>query len=66
MLFKRLVGTPRLLADKGHDANSIRQELRLSGLIPVIPGRINRKRKIVYDKRPYRERHLIENAFCRI
>ena len=34
--------------------------------MPVIPGRINRKRKIAYDRTRYRDRHLIENAFCRI
>ena len=32
----------------------------------MIPGRSNRKRKIVYGKMRYRDRHLIENAFCRI
>ena len=35
--------------------------------MPVIPGRITRKRKVVaYDRRRYRDRHLIENAFCRL
>jgi len=35
------------------------------GAGPVIPGRINRKRRIAYDTRRYRDRdrHLIENAF---
>lgn len=61
-----MAGARRLLADKGYDANAIRKELRQSGVIPVIPGRSNRKRKIVYDRQRYRERHLIENAFCRI
>jgi len=28
------------------------------------PGRRNRKRAIPYDKQRYRDRHLIENAFC--
>jgi transposase len=32
----------------------------------VIPGRQNRKRTIRYDKQRYRQRHLIENAFCRL
>ena len=32
----------------------------------MIPGRINRKRKISYDKSHYRDRHRIENAFCRL
>lgn len=66
LLFNRLAGARRLLADKAYDANTIRRELRQSGVIPIIPERINRKRKIVYDKQRYRERHLIENAFCRI
>ena len=34
--------------------------------VPVIPGRNNRKRKVIYDKARYRERHLVENAFCRL
>ncbi len=33
--------------------------------VPVIPERINRKRTIAYDARRYRDRHPIENAFCR-
>lgn len=32
----------------------------------MIPGRCNRKRKIVFDKATYRERHRVENAFCDI
>ncbi len=40
--------------------------LRASNTVPVIPGRRNRKRTIVYDKRRYRDRHLIENACCRL
>jgi len=34
--------------------------------VRVIPGRITRKRQIIYDKEGYRERHRIENAFCRL
>ena len=55
-----------LLADKGYDANLLRRQLRQAGTVPVIPGRSNRKRKIRYDKTRYKDRHLIENAFCRI
>lgn len=55
-----------VLGDKGYDADSLRRSLRQAGAVPVIPGRANRKRKIVYDKSRYRERHLIENAFCRL
>jgi transposase len=55
-----------LLGDKGYDANRLRKALRENGTSPVIPGRRNRKRAIRYDQERYRERHLIENAFCRI
>jgi transposase len=34
--------------------------------VPVIPGRSTLKRRIVFDQARYRERHRIENAFCRI
>jgi transposase len=55
-----------LLGDKGHDANSLRKTLRENGTSPVIPGRRNRKRTIRCDQQRYRDRHLIENAFCRL
>ena len=55
-----------LIADKAYDANALRKSLRSRGAVPVIPGRSNRKKAIRYDKARYRERHLIENAFCRL
>ena len=55
-----------LLGDKGYDADALRRALREVGATPVIPGRRNRKRAILYDKRRYRDRHLVENAFCRL
>ncbi len=61
-----LNGAKRLIADKGYDANAFRMSLRNVGAPPVIPGRSNRKRMISYDKDRYRERHLVENAFCRL
>jgi len=61
-----LNGAKRLIADKGYDANALRTRLRGLGAAPVIPGRCNRKKKIAYDRDRYRERHLVENAFCRL
>ena len=55
-----------ILADKGYDADALRRTLRQAGAVPVIPGRITRTKKIAYDKGRYRDRHLIENAFCRL
>lgn len=66
LLLPRAVGARYLLADKGYDANAIRKTLRTAGAVPVIPGRITRKRKIAYDKARYRDRHRIENTFCRL
>lgn len=66
VLLERANGMRYLLGDKGYDADQLRRVLRKTGTIPVIPGRRNRKRAIRYDKQRYRERHLVENAFCRL
>lgn len=66
LLSRGLRGAKHLIADKGYDANAFRKALREQGTRPVIPGRSNRKRKITYDKARYRDRHLVENAFCRL
>ena len=55
-----------LLADKAYDADHLRRSLRDAKVVPVIPGRRNRKRAIRYDKQHYCARHLVENAFCRL
>jgi len=55
-----------LIADKGYDADALRTALASDGVTPVIPGRRSRKRRVRHDKRRYRDRHLIENAFCRL
>jgi transposase len=65
-LLARLGRTRYVLADKGYDADALRRSLRQAGTVPVIPGRRSRKRAIRYDKQRYRDRHLIENAFCRL
>jgi transposase len=44
----------------------LRTRLKASGAIPVIPGRINRRRAIQYDRRRYRDRWRIEATFCRL
>lgn len=65
-LLERVGGMRYLLGDKGYDADRLRRSLREAGAVPVLPGRRNRKRTIRYDKDRYRERHRIENAFCRL
>jgi transposase len=55
-----------VLADRGYDSGAFRRELRGNNNIPVIPGRKNRKKEIVYDKRIYRKRGLIERIFGKL
>ena len=56
----------RLIADKAYDANSLRTLLAERGATAVIPNKCNRKQPFSFDKRAYRLRHRIENAFCRL
>lgn len=56
----------RLAADKGYDADWLRNDLREKGITPVIPGKRGRKRTIRHDQRRYRERWRIEATFCRL
>ena len=65
-LLARMGRARYLLADKGYDADALRRSLRQAGAVPVIPGRSSRKRKVRYDRERYKDRHLIENAFCRL
>ena len=55
-----------LIADKGYDANALRERLARSGSRAVIPGRANRKVPIRHDKRRYRERWRIEATIGRL
>ena len=59
-------GARYVLADKGYDADALRRTVRQAGAVPVVPGRVTRETKIALDKARYRDRHLIENAFCRL
>ena len=54
----------RLIADKGYNANSLRGTLAAHGTEAVIPSTASRKRAIPYDATAYRDRNMIERAFC--
>jgi transposase len=55
-----------LLADKGYDANHLRNYLIARKIKPVIPGRTNRVQPIEYDAHIYKERNYVERFFGRI
>lgn len=55
-----------MLADKGYDADAIRTDLAKWNIEPVVPGRLNRRVKIEYDRTLYRQRNRIERMFGHI
>lgn len=54
------------IADKGYDANSVVDAIQAKGMTPVIPSKADRSIQRKIDKHIYKERHLVENFFCKI
>lgn len=55
-----------LLADRGYDCDAFRETLVKRGTEPVIPGKKNRLKEIIYDTHIYKERNFVERFFNRI
>jgi transposase len=56
-----------LLADKAYDAERrVIEPLQAAGKTAVIPSKRNRKIQRTYDKEIYKQRHLIENFYCKL
>ena len=55
-----------LLADKGYDADAIRDELARSGVEAVIPAKSNRREPVPHDRVKYRWRNRIERLFNKL
>ena len=55
-----------VIADRGYDSDRFRQSIANSGAVAVIPSRSNRKETRAYDKRLYKERHLVECVIGKI
>ena len=55
-----------LIADIGYDSDTIVALAEQQGMRAVIPPRKNRKVPRDYDRQPYKQRHLVENAFLHI
>lgn len=53
-------------ADAAYDSDGLRQFLRERGTRPVIPNNRTRKRFHAFDPLAYRQRNLVERAFCRL
>ena len=55
-----------MLGDRAYDSAELRQWLSERGTKPVVPNKSNRKQPFRFDKKSYKQRHRIENAFCRL
>jgi transposase len=55
-----------LLGDRGYDADWFREALKDKGIRACIPGRMQRKTPVKYDKRRYKRRNRIEIMFGRL
>ena len=51
------------LADRGYDADAIREEIAAADLEVVTPAKRNRRAPIPHDRAKYRWRNLIERLF---
>jgi transposase len=54
------------LADKGYDADWLREALADRKIAACIPSKSNRKIQITRDRLPYRKGHKIENMFGKL
>src|SRR3954468_8772212 len=65
-LLERLTHCELRHADKGYEANAIRQQVERRGTMPNIPPKANRKWKNCFSPFLYRNRNAIERMFCRL
>jgi len=54
------------LADKGYDADAIREEIANANIEAVIPAKSNRREPIPHDKAKYKWRNQIERLFNKL
>jgi transposase len=55
-----------LLGDRAYDSEALRLWLNERGTRAVVPNKSNRKQPFTFDRKSYKLRHRIENAFCRL
>ena len=65
-LIRRTRAARTFLGDKAYDSAELRNWLKQRGSKAVIPNKANRKQPFRFDKASYKQRHRIENAFCRL
>ena len=66
LLLNDLPKGAHVLADRGYDANWIRELIEDQGCKPQIPSKSNRKHDLGYSKQQYKKRNLIERCFNKL
>ena len=54
------------LADRGYDADAIREEIEAAGVEAVIPAKAGRRNPAAHDRAKYKWRNLIERLFNKL
>jgi transposase len=54
------------IADKGYDSQAVVAAIEAKQMIAVIPSQADRTCRRKIDLHLYKERHLVENFFCRL
>ena len=54
------------IADKGYDSSAVAVAVQAKGMNVVIPSKADRSSRRKIDLHLYKERHLVENFFCRL
>jgi transposase len=66
-VLEKIATAEHLVADKGYDSETIREQARKQGMNPVIPRKSNsRKPNPEFDSHLYKLRHLVENLFAKL
>jgi transposase len=66
VLLAELPRAKRLIGDKGYDADWLRDELKARSVRVYIPARSGRNRPATHNRKLYKKRCRIENAFARL
>lgn len=66
LLLQELPAGVSVLADRGYDADWIRELIKDHDCTPVIPPKSNRIDNITFSKRKYRERNLVERCINKL
>jgi transposase len=66
LLLQDLPKGTSLLADRGYDADRIRQMIEDQNCTPVIPPKSNRREEIPFSKRKYKKRNLVERCINKL